>query len=191
MSSERFCVCGFVCFVFLEAVFLLALKIRQAAEGRTWQVPAQVEILSVAALSGTHCWYIQTLVRSVWAFKPEQKVPQQQVSVLKRSQWKPPQPHTWPSNPISVNSWAMEGLGLPCWLGVCAAPQCVKAEKGWSHKVLWAPPHPNFPRRNSIHGGLGQCGCCSQAKQWPLAAISQLNKYYHVGFPDLPCSCLL
>lgn len=145
MSSERFCVCVFVCFVFLEAVFLLALKIRQAAEGRTWQVPAQEEILSVAALSGTHCWYIQTLVRSVWAFKPEQKVPQQQDSVLKRSQWKPPQPHTWPSNPISVNSWAMEGLGLPCWLGVCAAPQCVKAEQGWSHKVLWAPPHPDFP----------------------------------------------
>lgn len=77
---------------------------------------------------------------------------------------------------------------------LCSTPVC-KGRAGLIPQGAVGPPTPRLSmdlvERNSIHGGLGQCGCCSQAKQWPLAAIFQLNKYYHVVFPGLPCSCLL
>lgn len=189
MSSEKLCVCVFVCLVFLEVAFPLALKMRQAVEGRTWQVPAQVEILSILVCRSSKqrpLLIYPNACQECVGFQTRAESPPAAGQCFEAVS---ENPHIWQSNPISVNSWAMESLGLPCWLGVHAAPQCVKAEKGWSHKVLWAPHTPwlstDLVERNSIRGGLGECGCCSQAEQWPLAALFQLNKYYHVGFSDL------
>lgn len=103
--------------------------------------------VSVAALSSAHCWHIQTLVRSLRASKPEQKVPQQQDSVLKRGQWKVPWSHTWQSNPVSVSSRGMEDLGLPCWLRFSASTPVRNGGEGLIPRGAVGPT----PHLGSLH----------------------------------------
>lgn len=70
----------------------------------------------------------------------------------------------------------MEDLVLPCWLRFSVSTLVRKDREGLIPQGAVGPPTPWFTtglvERNSIHGGLEECGRCTQAKR-PLLQSPQ------------------